>query len=98
MTMNTHYVKMIATRQGCDDDNRNLVLTYFKDQSYWMGPILYDIFKSNGWCEDAKESTIDEGKKAMSDKTVEKVEEKKLEEKGKKAAPENKAASPSQNK
>ena len=103
MTVRAHYVKMKETRKGCDEDDRNLVLTYFRSESYWMGSILYKIFIDNGWCEDATPSeespsvdeTIDKEKEAMKDKKEEKDES---EEKGKRSAPQNKAAFPKQNK
>ena len=64
MTVKTHYIKMLVTRKGADEDDHNLVLTYFKDQCYWMGAELYGMFMKDGSCEDAEEEKEERAKKA----------------------------------
>ena len=80
MTVKAHYIKMLETRKACDDDNLNLVLTFYKDQSYYVGPELHEVIIREKWGKDAKEPCTSDSK-----------DESKVEEKSKKSAPENKS-------
>lgn len=64
MTVKTHYIKMLSTRKGADEDNHNLVLTFFKGKCYWMGAELYKMFIADKFCEDAKEEKEERAQKS----------------------------------
>lgn len=64
MTVKTHYIKMLQTRKGADEDDHNLVLTYFEGKKYWMGAELHGMFITDGFCEDAEEPKEEKAKKS----------------------------------
>ena len=72
-----HYVEMLVTQRGGDDDNQNKVNNYLKGQCYWIGPDLRKVFIREEWAKDAK---------PPSSKTTDEVETR-----ANAGAPENKA-------